>query len=186
MGPAETSNASLGVDVVAKPEWGVKRGCLNCGTKFYDFGRDPIVCPNCKTSFRAEDFARPRRSARPERAEVAPAAKAPVPKRPAVADEDEADLVEVDEALDVVADDEEEVNGADLEEDEVAGTEGEDSDDEEMALAGDAELEGVEDADELDEEDETDDDVLEAEDDEDLENEISSEIDTDFRKEDVG
>ena len=31
---------------MAKPEWGTKR-TGPCGTKFYDFNKRPIVCPNC-------------------------------------------------------------------------------------------------------------------------------------------
>ncbi len=30
---------------------GEKRLCLGCGTKFYDLGLDPIICPKCKTQF---------------------------------------------------------------------------------------------------------------------------------------
>jgi uncharacterized protein (TIGR02300 family) len=36
---------------VAKPNLGFKRVCGNCGTKFYDFGRTPIVCPKCETVY---------------------------------------------------------------------------------------------------------------------------------------
>lgn len=32
---------------MTKPEWGSKRTCLNCGTRFYDMQRTPIVCPKC-------------------------------------------------------------------------------------------------------------------------------------------
>jgi uncharacterized protein (TIGR02300 family) len=34
---------------VAKPELGTKRLCPNCGAKFYDLNKDPIVCPKCQT-----------------------------------------------------------------------------------------------------------------------------------------
>jgi uncharacterized protein (TIGR02300 family) len=34
---------------VAKPELGTKRLCGNCGAKFYDLSKDPIVCPKCET-----------------------------------------------------------------------------------------------------------------------------------------
>jgi uncharacterized protein (TIGR02300 family) len=34
---------------VAKPELGTKRLCGNCAAKFYDLGKDPIVCPKCHT-----------------------------------------------------------------------------------------------------------------------------------------
>jgi uncharacterized protein (TIGR02300 family) len=38
---------------VAKPELGTKRLCPNCGTKYYDLDRDPILCPKCGTPFAA-------------------------------------------------------------------------------------------------------------------------------------
>ena len=34
---------------MAKPELGTKRLCGNCAAKFYDLGKDPIVCPKCHT-----------------------------------------------------------------------------------------------------------------------------------------
>ena len=36
---------------MAKAEWGKKRRCLNCSSKFYDLNKDPIVCPKCNTVF---------------------------------------------------------------------------------------------------------------------------------------
>ena len=36
---------------MAKPELGAKRQCQNCGAKFFDLNRDPIVCPKCGTIF---------------------------------------------------------------------------------------------------------------------------------------
>jgi uncharacterized protein (TIGR02300 family) len=36
---------------VAKPELGGKRQCQNCGTKFFDMNRDPILCPKCGATF---------------------------------------------------------------------------------------------------------------------------------------
>lgn len=38
---------------MAKPDLGTKRQCQNCGSKFYDLMRDPIVCPKCGTVFQA-------------------------------------------------------------------------------------------------------------------------------------
>ncbi|MBO9715134.1 TIGR02300 family protein [Sphingomonas sp.] len=33
---------------MVKPEWGTKRGCPKCGTRFYDLGNDePVTCINC-------------------------------------------------------------------------------------------------------------------------------------------
>ena len=34
---------------MAKPELGTKRLCGNCGAKFYDLNKTPIVCPKCQT-----------------------------------------------------------------------------------------------------------------------------------------
>ena len=36
---------------MAKPELGAKRQCQNCGAKFFDLNKDPIVCPKCGTVF---------------------------------------------------------------------------------------------------------------------------------------
>jgi uncharacterized protein (TIGR02300 family) len=38
-----------GAMAVAKPELGIKRQCANCGAKFYDLGKSPILCPKCGT-----------------------------------------------------------------------------------------------------------------------------------------
>jgi uncharacterized protein (TIGR02300 family) len=33
---------------MVKPEWGTKRTCPKCGTRFYDLGNDsPVTCINC-------------------------------------------------------------------------------------------------------------------------------------------
>ena len=49
---------------MAKPDLGAKRQCLNCGTKFFDFSKDPILCPKCGTVFQAAPLTRaPVRSA---------------------------------------------------------------------------------------------------------------------------
>jgi uncharacterized protein (TIGR02300 family) len=36
---------------VAKPDLGSKHQCQNCGTKFFDLNKDPILCPKCGTVF---------------------------------------------------------------------------------------------------------------------------------------
>jgi uncharacterized protein (TIGR02300 family) len=55
---------------VAKPEWGTKRICPSCGTRYYDLLRKPVICPKCSTPFDPEAFLKSRR-ARP----VAPVEK---------------------------------------------------------------------------------------------------------------
>jgi uncharacterized protein (TIGR02300 family) len=61
---------------VAKPELGSKRQCQNCGAKFFDLNRDPIICPKCATVFQVAAGSRPapRPAAEDEtEAEAAPA-----------------------------------------------------------------------------------------------------------------
>jgi uncharacterized protein (TIGR02300 family) len=58
---------------VAKPELGTKRLCGSCGAKFYDLGKDPIVCPKCGTVFQ---IVVPVSRARPDAAGRAAAAAA--------------------------------------------------------------------------------------------------------------
>ena len=36
---------------LAKPALGTKRICTGCEAKFYDLGKDPIVCPSCDTVY---------------------------------------------------------------------------------------------------------------------------------------
>src|SRR6266481_7099700 len=48
--------------MVAKPEWGTKRICPSCGTRYYDLLRDPVVCPKCSTPFDPEAFLKSRRA----------------------------------------------------------------------------------------------------------------------------
>ncbi|MCU9848809.1 TIGR02300 family protein [Defluviimonas sp. WL0024] len=39
-----------------KDEWGVKRLCPHCASRFYDLQRDPMTCPECGHSFSAESL----------------------------------------------------------------------------------------------------------------------------------
>lgn len=41
---------------------GLKRICASCGTKFYDFGKLPIICPSCSAEFNGEIAVKSRRS----------------------------------------------------------------------------------------------------------------------------
>jgi uncharacterized protein (TIGR02300 family) len=43
---------------VAKPELGMKRQCLSCGSKFYDLNRSPILCPKCGAQFQVAQLQR--------------------------------------------------------------------------------------------------------------------------------
>lgn len=40
---------------MVKPEWGTKRACPKCGTRFYDLTNDdPVTCINCSFSWEPE------------------------------------------------------------------------------------------------------------------------------------
>jgi uncharacterized protein (TIGR02300 family) len=95
---------------LAKPEWGEKRICLDCGAKFYDMQRSPIVCPSCETEFVPVVTTRSSRAKAP--------APAPKPKlvKPVVADEDAA-LVTDDDEEETPDDPALEILGADDDED---------------------------------------------------------------------
>ena len=47
---------------MAKPEWGKKRICLACNTKYYDFNKSPIICPSCGTEFDPDTNLKNRKS----------------------------------------------------------------------------------------------------------------------------
>ena len=86
---------------VANPEWGTKRICQNCGTKFYDMQREPITCPKCQTVYDPEAFLKTRRARTPVAVdkEVAPSVAAggvdlEVEDAEVPEDEDEAAVVE--------------------------------------------------------------------------------------------
>ena len=36
---------------MAKLEWGKKRTCQSCGTKYYDLNKTPMICPSCGVEF---------------------------------------------------------------------------------------------------------------------------------------
>jgi uncharacterized protein (TIGR02300 family) len=73
---------------VPKPELGTKRQCQNCGAKFFDLAKDPIVCPKCGTVYQVATM--PARSS-------ARAGKAAVEDEPEV-EAVEAELVPLEEA----------------------------------------------------------------------------------------
>ena len=49
-------------DCVAKHEWGQKRACPGCGSRFYDLIRNPITCPSCGEAVDPTAFSKTRRS----------------------------------------------------------------------------------------------------------------------------
>jgi uncharacterized protein (TIGR02300 family) len=58
---------------MVKPEWGTKRTCPKCATRFYDLGKeDPVHCIECGTDFVPEPVLK---SKQPMAFEAAPAKK---------------------------------------------------------------------------------------------------------------
>jgi uncharacterized protein (TIGR02300 family) len=76
---------------VAKPELGTKRLCGNCAAKFYDLGKDPIVCPKCHTVLQLVALTS-RSRAEPARAQAAAEEVVVVPET------QEAEFVSLEEA----------------------------------------------------------------------------------------
>jgi uncharacterized protein (TIGR02300 family) len=99
-----TKRVFLGLDggfPVAKPEWGVKRICPNCGTRYYDLRKDPPICPSCATPFDPEALLKSRR-ARP--APVDDTKKTPAPKEDEGLDtETEEEVLDTEETEEEVA-----------------------------------------------------------------------------------
>ena len=128
---------------MVKPEWGTKRTCPKCSTRFYDLGNeDPVHCINCGTEWIAEPVLK---SKQPLAFEAAPVAA----KEPAADPELEAEDLAVDEDAEISADEEVDLETGD---DDLAIDEDEEvSADEEVDLnTGDEDL-GVETAGEDDE-----------------------------------
>ena len=84
--------------LLSKAEWGTKRVCPSCATKYYDLQRTPIVCPRCGAAFDPDAVLRSRRTrtTTAERPAQAPAAIRP----PSEANEEGEDLADDDEELD--------------------------------------------------------------------------------------
>ena len=80
---------------MVKPEWGTKRTCPKCSTRFYDLGKeDPVHCLNCDNEWVPEPVLK---SKQPLTFEAA---------APAVKEEKDDDLA----AEDLVPDEDEEVS----------------------------------------------------------------------------
>ena len=104
-----------------KDEWGVKRICPTCSTRFYDLRTDPMACPNCGATFTVDSLTSVKaKSFRPEKLKPEPVDIEDLPEIEADDDvietdddlddeilEDEEDNVDLDEIADVAADEEE-------------------------------------------------------------------------------
>lgn len=109
---------------MAKPEWGAKRTCPNCGERFYDLGKDdPVTCIECGNTWTPEPVLK---------------SKQPIPfeevekKKEVVADTDLGGDDELDDIGDIDEDSDSPDNDVDLGGDDDLGvtTSGDDDDDE--------------------------------------------------------
>jgi uncharacterized protein (TIGR02300 family) len=90
---------------MAKPQLGLKRVCVACGTKFYDLTRAPALCPKCGTEQPAEQPKLKRAPAPPDDR---------VKKRAVPVEADADDIAEVEtEEGDEAIEDAEELEDAD-------------------------------------------------------------------------
>jgi uncharacterized protein (TIGR02300 family) len=107
---------------LAKPELGSKRQCQNCGAKFFDLNKDPIVCPKCGTVFQVRAAARARPAAKAEEEEDAEVVTPPgvevVSLDEVEAGEEKAAIEPVGDDIDVEEDDAEAPDDPFLEEEE--------------------------------------------------------------------
>ena len=78
---------------MVKPEWGTKRGCPKCGTRFYDLTKDdPVTCINCGYAWEPEPILK---------------SKQPLPFEAVKAAPDKAEGADLEDAdLDLEGDDE--------------------------------------------------------------------------------
>jgi uncharacterized protein (TIGR02300 family) len=105
-------------DQMVKPEWGTKRTCPKCATRFYDLGKeDPVHCIECGNEWIPEPVLKskqpmPFEAAEPEAKEKADqdlgAEELTIDEDEEVSADEEVDLETGDEDLGVAAADEDE------------------------------------------------------------------------------
>ena len=94
---------------MVKPEWGTKRTCPKCGTRFYDLTKeDPATCINCGNEWTPEAVLKSKQ----------PLPFDQLPKKEAVTEKDDSDLgddldIDVDEDAEKSPDDEVDLGGDD-------------------------------------------------------------------------
>ncbi len=92
---------------MVKPEWGTKRACPKCNTRFYDLGNDdPVTCINCGNVWVPESMLKSKQPL-PFEAAAKPAPKVNEDGEIIEADDDDLDVAEDAEEPDVdIGDDE--------------------------------------------------------------------------------
>src|SRR5437773_7276915 len=93
--------------LMVKPEWGTKRTCPKCSTRFYDLGaEDPVHCISCGNEWIPEPVLK---SKQPMAFEPA----APAPKEPAEDADLAAEELTVDEDAEISPDEEVDIDTGD-------------------------------------------------------------------------
>ena len=87
---------------MANANWGVKRVCPGCSTRYYDMKKTPPTCPKCSTVFDPEALLRMRKRAipedtKPKRAEVVAVVEEVVVEDAAEGDAEEAVIEDAEE-----------------------------------------------------------------------------------------
>jgi uncharacterized protein (TIGR02300 family) len=89
-----------GYGLMTKPEWGTKRSCPKCGTRFYDLTKeDPVTCISCGNEWVPEPILKSKQAAPYEEIKKADA-------KPDADLGDDLDELEVDEDAEISPDDE--------------------------------------------------------------------------------
>ena len=124
---------------MAKAELGLKRTCLSCGMRYYDFNRTPIICPGCQTAFDPELVVRSRRGrAAPKSESKADKANASTVVEAAAAPDDDESQADEETTATEGSEDEVEFEGDEInvENDDSAGLIADDLDEEEEIIPG--------------------------------------------------
>ena len=104
---SSSKGKTMSTKAASKVERGTKRTCQNseCGSRFYDLGRDPIICPICNTAY--SPLAAPVPVASSTRTYQRPVKKAVPEIKPEIAadaDSDELPLIDGDEPAEAEGD----------------------------------------------------------------------------------
>lgn len=91
---------------VVKPEWGTKRACPKCGTRFYDLEKDnPVTCIECGTAWEPDPILKSKQPLPFD------APKKEAPEK--IVDNDLADDLDIDEDAEENPDDDVDLGGDD-------------------------------------------------------------------------
>jgi uncharacterized protein (TIGR02300 family) len=114
---------------------GLKRICMACSTRFYDFNKRPVTCPSCSAEFTGDIKVRARRARPLLDDDIAPKILADEPEIEVIKDDEaeeevaDAETISLDEAEELEVVEEEDEVEADLELDEDEDDDDDDEDD---------------------------------------------------------